>query len=256
MRGPAMSGFVGRLGNVVGRKLVGGGYVVSAYQPQVFNPSTPDQRVGRSAFSLLAEMAKRFGRNVLSGLRAGGRSGGGNWFSEFIRLNYAQVSWSEDNQVSYFNLPGMVLSDGAAPAGAGAVRIDHVDSKPVAIIVEASRNDVLVDADIVRTHFLAYVVDAKPKIFYTVTDGNATEASFDIADPAGGQSPYFSKLVYAFVWHEVRNSSNYRTTYGPNESGSGQQSGRVSNPTETTSDAGVEYTPSVYAGFATITDEP
>lgn len=246
MRGPAMSGFSGKVGNLVGRKQIGGGYIVSAYQPSVYNPSTEGQRVGRSAIALLGQLASRFGRGNLIGLRDVGRSFGGNWFSAFVRENYRQVIWSESSQISTLNLPGLVLSRGV---GANPVDITleltYSDGNPENLEVAFSLPSGVVADDVIRQHVVAMVYDATPTIISSHQDGFSGSASFYVGDPAGRPSPWLNKNVYVWVYLETRLTGNDRTAYYPNRY---QQQPDVVNPTETTPAGGTVFGDSVYGG--------
>lgn len=62
------SGFVKRIGNVVGQKAGGGKYKISAYQPIVTNPKSAAQQVQRSKFSFLGKLAVILGDEALVGM--------------------------------------------------------------------------------------------------------------------------------------------------------------------------------------------
>ena len=62
------SGFVKRVGNVVGQKAGDGKYKISAYQPDVTNPKSSAQQVQRSKFSFLGKLAVILGDNALVGM--------------------------------------------------------------------------------------------------------------------------------------------------------------------------------------------
>lgn len=62
------SGFVKRIGNVVGQKAGDGKYRITAYQPEVTNPRTDAQTTQRAKFSFLGKMAVMFGKEALAGL--------------------------------------------------------------------------------------------------------------------------------------------------------------------------------------------
>lgn len=62
------SGFVKRVGNVVGQKAGDGKYRISAYQPDVTNPKSTSQQVQRSKFSFLGKLAVILGNEALVGM--------------------------------------------------------------------------------------------------------------------------------------------------------------------------------------------
>lgn len=62
------SGFVKRVGNVVGQKAGDGKYKISAYQPDVTNPKSTSQQVQRSKFSFLGKLAIILGKEALIGM--------------------------------------------------------------------------------------------------------------------------------------------------------------------------------------------
>lgn len=62
------SGFVKRVGNVVGQKAGDGKYKISAYQPEVTNPRSTAQQVQRSKFSFLGKLAVILGNEALVGM--------------------------------------------------------------------------------------------------------------------------------------------------------------------------------------------
>lgn len=62
------SGFVKRVGNVVGQKAGDGKYRISAYQPEVTNPKSTAQQVQRSKFSFLGKLAVILGNEALVGM--------------------------------------------------------------------------------------------------------------------------------------------------------------------------------------------
>ena len=62
------SGFVKRVGNVVGQKAGDGKYKISAYQPDVTNPKSTSQQVQRSKFSFLGKLAVILGNEALVGM--------------------------------------------------------------------------------------------------------------------------------------------------------------------------------------------
>lgn len=52
---------IGRVGNLVGRRLPSGKYVVSIYRPHIHNPRTPAQTANRSRMALATQIASRLG---------------------------------------------------------------------------------------------------------------------------------------------------------------------------------------------------
>lgn len=68
MRSVAMSGFVGKLGNIVGRRNTAGGYVASSYQPDIKNPRTAAQRGQRGKFALAAKITAAVGAEAIPSL--------------------------------------------------------------------------------------------------------------------------------------------------------------------------------------------
>lgn len=62
------SGFVKRVGNVVGQKAGDGKYKISAYQPDITNPKSTAQQVQRSKFSFLGKLAVILGNEALVGM--------------------------------------------------------------------------------------------------------------------------------------------------------------------------------------------
>lgn len=62
------SGFVKRVGNVVGQKAGDGKYKISAYQPDITNPKSTPQQVQRSKFSFLGKLAVILGNEALVGM--------------------------------------------------------------------------------------------------------------------------------------------------------------------------------------------
>ena len=62
------SGFVKRVGNVIGQKAGDGKYRISAYQPDVTNPKSTAQQVQRSKFSFLGKLAVILGNEALVGM--------------------------------------------------------------------------------------------------------------------------------------------------------------------------------------------
>lgn len=62
------SGFVKRVGNVIGQKAGDGKYRISAYQPDVTNPRSTAQQVQRSKFSFLGKLAVILGNEALVGM--------------------------------------------------------------------------------------------------------------------------------------------------------------------------------------------
>lgn len=62
------SGFVKRVGNVVGQKAGDGKYKISAYQPDITNPKSTSQQVQRSKFSFLGKLAVILGNEALVGM--------------------------------------------------------------------------------------------------------------------------------------------------------------------------------------------
>lgn len=62
------SGFVKRVGNVVGQKAGDGKYKISAYQPDITNPKSTAQQVQRSKFSFLGKLAVILGSEALVGM--------------------------------------------------------------------------------------------------------------------------------------------------------------------------------------------
>lgn len=62
------SGFVKRVGNIVGQKAGDGKYRISAYQPDVTNPKSTAQQVQRSKFSFLGKLAVILGNEALVGM--------------------------------------------------------------------------------------------------------------------------------------------------------------------------------------------
>ena len=107
------SGFVKRIGNVIGQKAGEGKYRISSYQPEVINPRTTPQQVQRSKFSFLGKLAVIMGDGAIIG-----------WSNTkyrttqlaFISRNMPNVKMDilgDPTQVNpTLTMPAMMLSDG------------------------------------------------------------------------------------------------------------------------------------------------
>lgn len=103
--------FNGRVGNVVGRRGVNGGYDVSIYQPDVNDAKTPQQVYNRAKLSLAAKVAGMLGTmgeqvNVANGIRASRRG-------SLVRTIYAHINDAQTGPELGSSLP-LVRSPRAA----------------------------------------------------------------------------------------------------------------------------------------------
>lgn len=114
-RGPFGTGFVGKLGNTIGRKgMKSGEYIASAYQPQVNQPNSDAQIVRRSGFALLTRLGGVLGRDNLIGMRATARANGRNHVSQFVSTNYPYVDFETGTTEAKLEWQNVILSLGGA----------------------------------------------------------------------------------------------------------------------------------------------
>lgn len=112
-RGPYGTGFVKRLGNTVGYKMGGGKYGIVAYQPEVINPQTLNQRIQRAKFTFLRKVSANLRGEALRGLENQPYTG---WPQAFMSMNMDSVTYQvSDNQITIderISCEKMILSQG------------------------------------------------------------------------------------------------------------------------------------------------
>lgn len=246
-----MSGFVGRMGNIVGRKGVGDtGYVVSAYQPQVMNPRTEGQVVQRTAFSMLVSLAKLFSRNLLVGLAASGRSKGGNWLSAFLAANYHAIKRDATGTAVTIDYSDLVLSIGSETRP----RLDNMEVEVNdGLLGRLSVNVSSEMADAERAKgikVICLIEGEKNRILAEHVNPNETTANFDLAAPVG-QSPYYGKRAHVWAYQIATPSSGAVVDYGDLEIGASavqawERGSRLS---------GLSYSDSAYLGSVELVQQ-
>lgn len=239
-----MSGFVGRMGNIVGRKGVGDtGYVVSAYQPQVLNPRTEGQVVQRTAFSMLVSLAKLFSRNLLVGLAASGRSKGGNWLSAFIAANYHAIVRDATGTAVTINYRDLVLSIGSeARPTMQYSEVEEADSLLTRLSVNVASE--MTDSERAKgIRVICLIEGEKNRVLSVDVAPGETTANFDLSAPVG-QSPYYGRLAHVWAYQIATPSSGAVVDYGDMEIGASvvqawERGSRLS---------GLSYSDSAYLG--------
>lgn len=216
------SGFVKRLGNVVGQKAGKGKYRISAYQPEVSNPRTEAQQVQRSKFSFLGKMAVVFGEYALLGLK---NTKYRTTQLAFITKNMPEVRMMVIGDPTVVDptltLSRVMLSDGGVmqPAltvsAAGetkvTLRVDTsygiVENRPTAVMVAA-----VCLSEVSRPGYRASVV----KLDYSrYVDGIATTDMIELpVDVGDGQVPPTGFPVVVFAYNIQQPLNAVRTRYG------------------------------------------
>lgn len=117
LRGAYGTGFVRRLGNVVGMFAGKGRYKIVNYNPNVYNPRTEAQLIQRAKFSFLGRLAAVLGNDAMAGMSNLGYK---QLAHAFISRNMAGVvmdTSSDPTQVMpTLSLENMLLSAGSLPA--------------------------------------------------------------------------------------------------------------------------------------------
>lgn len=256
MRGPAMSGFVGKVGNLVGRKSATG-YVVSAYQPSVYNPSTSKQVGVRTAFSMLAEVGKLFGKENLGSLPSMVRQRGGSYLSQFIRLNFPAVTY--EPVAGLYPIPSVIryadlrLSVGSLPVPT----LTGWDLNFVDGLLQSVRVSVLTDgldpiAPEGRIRVVLVLEDERPHVFGLDVENNS-QAEFDLSNPRGGQSEFIGMIAHVFAYSYGQPLGSDAAHYGQLD-GSNQSNATIEKPASIrTGNLGLSFSDSVYLGQFLLT---
>lgn len=117
LRGPYGTGFVKRLGSVVGQKAGNGKYKVYAYQPDVTNPRTDAQLIQRAKFTFVTQLAAIFTDAGIIGLE---RQPYTTLRTAFASINLPKVKVNtliEPNEVDvYATMAEMRVSMGLEPS--------------------------------------------------------------------------------------------------------------------------------------------
>lgn len=117
LRGPYGTGFVKKLGSVVGQKAGDGKYKVYAYQPEVSNPRTDAQLIQRAKFTFVTQLAAIFTDAGIIGLE---RQPYTTLRTAFASINLPKVQVNtaiQPNEVDvYASMAEMRVSMGVEPA--------------------------------------------------------------------------------------------------------------------------------------------
>lgn len=216
------SGFVKRIGNVVGQKAGEGKYRISSYQPEVVNPRTNPQQVQRSKFSFLGKLAVIMGNNAIIG-----------WSNAkyrttqlaFISRNMPNVTMDilgDPTQVNpTLTIPAMMLSDGGLITP--SLELSATNESTVEVIartvygIENNRpTSVIVVAvcltEVSRTGYRASVAEYD----YTKdVDGEVATASHELpVDVGSGATPPTGFPIVVFAYNKQLPIGGYRSHYG------------------------------------------
>lgn len=216
------SGFVKRIGNVVGQKAGDGKYRISSYQPEVVNPRTSPQQVQRSKFSFLGKLAVIMGNDAIVG-----------WSNAkyrtaqlaFISRNMPHVLMDVLDDPTKVNptltMPAMQLSDGGLIQPSLSLSSGDDSSFEVEVStaygMETNRpTSVIIAAvcltEVSRPGYRAAVVE----LDYTKTVDNVayTRAEKVTVDVGAGETPPSGFPVVVFAYNVQLPLGGYRSHYG------------------------------------------
>lgn len=216
------SGFVKRIGNVVGQKAGEGKYRISSYQPEIINPRTTPQQVQRSKFSFLGKLAVIMGDGAIIG-----------WSNTkyrttqlaFISRNMPNVKMDilgDPTQVNpTLTMPAMMLSDGGlitpslelSATNESTVEViarteyGMADNRPTSVIVVA-----VCLTEVSRQGYRASVAEYD----YTKDeDGEIATAAHELhVDVGTGATPPAGFPVVVFAYNKQLPLGGYRSHYG------------------------------------------
>lgn len=216
------SGFVKRIGNVVGQKAGEGKYRISSYQPEVVNPRTTPQQVQRSKFSFLGKLAVIMGENALIG-----------WSNTkyrttqlaFISRNMPNVKMDilgDPTQVNpTLTMPAMMLSDGGlitptlllAGANESTVEVEAKTvygmegNRPTSVIIVA-----VCMTEVSRPGYRASVAEYD---YTKEEDGEVATGTHQLpVDVGTGATPPTGFPVVVFAYNKQLPLGGYRSHYG------------------------------------------
>lgn len=220
------SGFVKRIGNVVGQKAGEGKYRISSYQPEVVNPRTTPQQVQRSKFSFLGKLAVIMGDSAIIG-----------WSNTkyrttqlaFISRNLPNVKMDilgDPTQVNpTLTMPAMMLSDGGLITP--SLELSATNESTIKVIartaygMEANRpTSVIVVAvclkEVSRPGYRASVAEYD----YTKDeDGEIATTAHELpVDVGAGATPPAGFPVVVFAYNKQLPLGGHRSHYGNVES--------------------------------------
>lgn len=216
------SGFVKRLGNVVGQKAGDGKYRISAYQPDVSNPKSTAQQVQRSKFSFLGKLAVILGNDAIVGFsNTRYRSAQTAFISTNLPNVVMQVIGDPTEVNPTITLGKMELSSGGMVTPSlrlGVVdtntfevtadtRYGMEDNRPTSVVLAA-----ICMSEVSRKGYRAAVMVAD----YNKFDGGAAStAAFKMqVDVGSGQVPAGGFPVVVFAYNVQLPLGSYRTHYG------------------------------------------
>ena len=222
LRGAYGTGFVRRLGNVVGMFAGNGRYKIVNYNPNVYNPRTEAQLIQRAKFSFLGRLAAVLGKDALAGMS---NLGYVQLAHAFISRNMAGVvmdTRQDPTQVMpALSLENMLLSAGSLPAclftlqDGGQCRVqfdgqcvynsdrDKPDGVIITLVVLNSIGEEGYHANVYQVPVSQYA-DGQAQfreVLLPVTDFGNSDADHNIS-------------VAVYVYPYRKNRTNGRTRYG------------------------------------------
>jgi hypothetical protein len=127
----------GRVGSLVYSKGENGTTYVRQYQPQVFNPRTPEQLVQRAKMNLAGQLSSLTSRAIVRAMAVGNnRKCRGVYVNRLLRE--ITVTTQAGNYVAKISVPSMTFSRGSAQLHAEATQIQAGETT---ISVELEMND-------------------------------------------------------------------------------------------------------------------
>lgn len=221
-RGPFGTGYVGKLGNTVGRKgMKSGEYISSAYQPQVNQPNSDSQIVRRSGFALLTRLGGVLGRDNLIGMRATARANGRNHVAQFVSTNYPFVDFASDATTAKLEWQNVLLSLGGAAMPQRNQVVLVPDADDPSQVASASVSVTLPASSVARRVFfvcvLSDIADPTNRPIVMANQVNATMqpntsqvVSTSFVFNLGADFPYsgWAAHIYAFVREAVTGAVN------------------------------------------------
>lgn len=245
--GAFASNFTGKVGNVVGRKNPSGeGYVVSSYQPNVFNPRTQDQMAVRNTFASASAIAQRFGKNRLIGLDGYQRGKKTlNWYQAFMSLNFKE-GWTAGSDTAAWPYLSLVISRGGVEVPSiESISLEVADSRleDVEVVVHSNLSETAEQRGIL---LVAAMVTPTGEfyVWHTWTRANTLDpitVRMGTPLPLIG-SQYSGSNIYVWAVQRSRASENVSAAYADMEY---QTESIVGTAERTSASYGYEYSNSV-----------
>lgn len=216
------SGFVKRIGNVVGQKAGEGKYRISSYQPEVVNPRTTPQQVQRSKFSFLGKLAVIMGDSAIIG-----------WSNTkyrttqlaFISRNMPNVKMDilgDPTQVNpTLTMPAMMLSDGGLITP--SLELSATNESTINVIartaygMEANRptSVIIVAVCLTEVSRPGYRASVAEYDYTKDMDGVIATVAHELpVDVGTGATPPTGYQVVVFAYNKQLPLGGYRSHYG------------------------------------------